>query len=85
MRDRGDLAHAAFFAKPGTVITFVVERDGKKVSVPIKVEMRRQVIVDQEESQIAEVDGALPDDPHPQTAVHHLKIISVILPKAEFF
>jgi S1-C subfamily serine protease len=59
VRDRGDLAHAAFFAMPGTVITFVVERDNKKVSVPIKVEMR-SVIVDQEESQIAEVDGALP-------------------------
>ena len=59
VRDRGDLAHAAFFAKPGTVITFLVERDDKKVSVPIKVEMR-SVIIDQEESQIAEVDGALP-------------------------
>ena len=58
--DRGDLAHAAFFAKPGTVVSFIVERDDKTVSVPIKVE-KRSVITKEEESQIAEVDGAVPE------------------------
>ena len=59
--DRGDLAHAAFFAKPGTVITFLVNRDEKMVSVPIKVE-KRSIMIREEESQIAEVDGAVPGD-----------------------
>lgn len=59
VRDRGDLAHAAFFAKPGTVVTFTVDRDEKTVSVPIKVE-KRSVVMSQEESQIAEIDGAIP-------------------------
>jgi len=57
--DRGDLAHAAFFAKPGTVVPFLVTRDNKTVSVPIKVE-KRSVVPNEEQSQIAEVDGALP-------------------------
>jgi len=57
--DRGDLAHAAFFAKPGTVVPFVVRRDDKTVSVPIKVE-KRAVLLREEESKIAEVDGAVP-------------------------
>ena len=57
--DRGDLAHAAFFAKPGTVVPFVVQRDNKTVSVPIKVE-KRAVVLKEEESKIAEVDGAVP-------------------------
>lgn len=59
--DRGDLAHAAFFAKPGTVVPFVVTRDNKNVSVPIKVE-KRSVVQKEEQSQIAEVDGALPGE-----------------------
>lgn len=59
--DRGDLAHAAFFAKPGTVVTFLVNRDDKVVSVPIKVE-ERLVHIKEEESQIAEIDGAVPGD-----------------------
>ncbi|MEK9773690.1 MAG: S1C family serine protease [Opitutae bacterium] len=59
--DRGDLAHAAFFAQPGTVLTFLVNRDDKVVSVPIKVE-KRSVLIKEEESQIAEVDGAVPGD-----------------------
>jgi len=59
--DRGDLAHASFFAKPGTVVSFQVERDGKILVVPIKVD-KRSVMVKDEESQIAEVDGAVPDD-----------------------
>lgn len=59
--DRGDLAHAAFFAKPGTVITFLVKRDEKMLTIPIKVE-QRSVMLREEESQIAEVDGAVPGD-----------------------
>lgn len=58
--DRGDLAHAAFFAKPGTVVPFTVYRDNKKLTVPIKVE-KRSVVAKEPESQIAEVDGALPE------------------------
>jgi len=59
--NRGDLAHAAFFAKPGTVVEFVVFRDGKEVKVPIKVEKRRQVSL-LSRSDVVEVDGVLPDD-----------------------
>lgn len=61
VRDRGDLAHAAFFAKPGTVVSFLVNRDKKIVTVPIKVE-KRSIVAKEEESQIAEVDGAVPED-----------------------
>ncbi len=61
VQDRGDLAHAAFFAKPGTVVPFLVHRDDKSVSVPIKVE-KRSIVMKEEESQIAEVDGAVPGD-----------------------
>jgi S1-C subfamily serine protease len=60
--NRGDLAHAAFFAKPGTLIEFFVSRDGKEVTVPIKVEKRRQVAL-LSQNEVVEVDGALPDDP----------------------
>jgi len=59
--NRGDLAHAAFFAKPGTVVEFVVFRDGKEVKVPIKVEKRMQVSL-LSRSDVVEVDGVLPDD-----------------------
>ena len=59
VRDRGDLAHAAFFAKPTTVIMFKVKRDEKVLSIPIKVE-KRSVVMRDEESQIAEVDGTVP-------------------------
>ena len=59
--NRGDLAHAAFFAKPGTVVEFVVFRDGEEVKVPIKVEKRRQVSL-LSRSDVVEVDGVLPDD-----------------------
>ena len=58
--DRGDLAHAAFFASPGTVVEFLVRRDDKQVTVPIKVE-KRSVLMKEEESQVAEVDGAIPE------------------------
>ena len=40
---------------------FFVNRDDKVVSVPIKVE-ERLVHIKEEESQIAEVDGAVPGD-----------------------
>ena len=59
--NRGDLAHAAFFAKPGTVVEFLVSREGKEVKVPIKVEKRRQVSL-LSQSDVVEVDGVLPDD-----------------------
>ena len=36
----GDLAHASFFAKPGTFVEFVVERDGKELIIPVKVGSR---------------------------------------------
>ena len=60
VNDRGDLAHAAFFASPGTVVEFLVRRDDKQVTVPIKVE-KRSVLMKEEESQVAEVDGAIPE------------------------
>lgn len=61
VNNRGDLAHAAFFAKPGTVVEFVVSREGKEVKVPIKVEKRRQASL-LSQSDVVEVDGVLPDD-----------------------
>ncbi len=64
--NRGDLAHAAFFAKPGTVVEFVVSREGKEVKVPIKVEKRRQVSL-LSQSDVVEVDGVLPDDASDKT------------------
>ena len=33
----GDLAHASFFAKPGTLVEFVVEREGNELIIPVKV------------------------------------------------
>lgn len=36
----GDLAHASFFAKPGTFIEFVIEREGNKLVLPVKVGSR---------------------------------------------
>ena len=33
----GDLAHASFFAKPGTFVEFVVEREGNELIIPVKV------------------------------------------------
>jgi len=64
--NRGDLAHASFFAKPGTVVDFVVRRDQKFITVPIKVE-KRSVLIKDEESQIAEVDGAIPEEVNAHT------------------
>ena len=64
--NRGDLAHAAFFAKPGTVVEFVVSRDGKEVKVPIKVEKRRQASL-LSQFDVVEVDGVLPDDASDKT------------------
>lgn len=61
VQDRGDLAHAAFFAKPKTMVNFVVQRDDKVLTIPIKVE-KRSVVIKEQESQIAEVDGALPGE-----------------------
>ncbi|MDG1173291.1 MAG: hypothetical protein P8M67_03235, partial [Opitutales bacterium] len=61
VQDRGDLAHAAFFAKPKTMVNFVVQRDDKVLTIPMKVE-KRSVVIKEQESQIAEVDGALPGE-----------------------
>ena len=36
----GDLAHISFFAKPGTFIEFVIEREGNKLVLPVKVGSR---------------------------------------------
>ena len=65
--NRGDLAHAAFFAKPGTLIELFVSRDGKDVVVPVKVEKRKQVSV-LSQNEVVEVDGALPDDPSEESS-----------------
>ena len=36
----GDLAHASFFAKPGTFVEFVVVRDGNELIIPVKVGLK---------------------------------------------
>ena len=40
IRNRGNLANASFFARPGTFVEFVVERDGKQLKIPVKVAAR---------------------------------------------
>ena len=43
------------------MVNFVVQRDDKVLTIPIKVE-KRSVVIKEQESQIAEVDGALPGE-----------------------
>ena len=60
----GDLAHSAFFARPGTFVEFLVVRDQKELKIPVKV-ARRPLAKDKNESKdnrIAEVDGVIPED-----------------------
>ena len=60
----GDLAHSAFFARPGTFVEFLVIRDQKELKIPVKV-ARRPLAKDKNESKdnrIAEVDGVIPED-----------------------
>jgi len=40
IRNRGDLANASFFARPGTFVEFLVKRDGKELTIPVKVGSR---------------------------------------------
>ena len=40
IRNRGNLANASFFSRPGTFVEFVVERDGKQLKIPVKVVAR---------------------------------------------
>ena len=37
---QGDLANAAFFSRPDTIVEFLVSRDGKEILVPVKTEAR---------------------------------------------
>jgi S1-C subfamily serine protease len=43
IRNRGNLANASFFARPGTFVEFVVAREGKELVVPVKVASRPSV------------------------------------------
>jgi S1-C subfamily serine protease len=43
IRNRGNLANASFFARPGTFVEFVVGREGKELIVPVKVASRPSV------------------------------------------
>ena len=37
IRNRGDLANASFFSRPGTFVEFLVDREGKELTIPVKV------------------------------------------------
>ena len=37
---QGDLANAAFFSRPDTIVEFLVSRDGKEILVPVRIEAR---------------------------------------------
>lgn len=40
IHSHGHLAHASFFAKPGTFVKFVIEREGKELIIPVEVGSR---------------------------------------------
>ena len=37
IRNRGDLANASFFSRPGTYVEFLVDREGIELTIPVKV------------------------------------------------
>jgi serine protease Do len=63
IRNRGDVAHSAFYARPGQFVTFVISRDGKELEVPIRVSSRPlpPEPIPNEQSEIAEVEAVVPD------------------------
>ena len=38
--DRGDIVESTFFAKPGTFVKFLINRDGKEMTIQVKVSKR---------------------------------------------
>ena len=56
IRSRGELAQASFFARPGTFVEFVVERDSRELKIPVKVALRPMV-----PKNILAENGSLPD------------------------
>ena len=63
IRNRGDVAHSAFYARPGQFVTFVVSREGKELEVPIRVASRPLPPdpIPNEQTEIAEVEGVVPE------------------------
>ena len=56
IRSRGELAQASFFARPGTFVEFVVERDSRELKIPVEVALRPMV-----PKNILAENGSLPD------------------------
>ncbi len=42
VKRQGDLANVAFFARPDTIVEFLVSRESKEMKVPVKIEARPQ-------------------------------------------
>ena len=63
IRNRGDVAHSAFYARPGQFVTFIVSREGKELEIPLRVSTRPRpstpILV--EEAEVAEVEAVVPD------------------------
>ena len=43
VREQGDLAYTAFFARPGNIVEFLVRRDDKEIKIPLRVEKRPMI------------------------------------------
>ena len=63
IRDRGDVAHSAFYARPGQFVTFIVFREGKELEIPVRVSSRPNppAPIPAEEAEVAEVEAVVPD------------------------
>ena len=63
IRNRGDVAHAAFYSRPGQFVTFVVAREGKEIEIPVRVTSRPKPPdpIPPEQAEIAEVEAVVPE------------------------
>ncbi len=63
IRNRGDVAHSAFYARPGQFVPFLVSREGKELEIPVRVSSRPKPPepISAEESEIAEVEAVVPE------------------------
>ena len=60
VRNRGDVAQAAFYTRPGQFVTFLVRREDKELEVPVRVASRPASPPGGDEG-IAKVGGVVPD------------------------
>ena len=63
IRNRGDVAHSAFYARPGQFVTFILSREGKELEVPVRVSSRPRppAPIPAEEAEVAEIEAVVPD------------------------